>query len=648
MSMGVFAFADEETPAPSYPYPPTDDTDQGNYILSDDGKNYNPTTDADGNYVRGDEVTFSITIPKTAADKANETDHTYAAYQIFKGDLYVNTENGVQTKTLSNIEWGDGISEAGIAALYNKYGLTDADKTAAKVAEKLNRLAFDDDAAKDFAAFFNTTSYLKSGNPSTVSGDDYVMDGLHAGYYLVKDTNDNGEFAQENYAQTRYMLEVVGNVTAKPKQSIPTLVKKVDDKADSSTSEDAVTWHDTADYDIGDKVPYQITVTLPENIADYTTYEMTITDEMDSGLTYNNDAVVYFNYPGVDKWIVVNDHANVTVSNSGQVLTVNISNVKEVLGGFRAPRDPSETAFSDLGRQSPPGNFVTSVDAKTEIIVRYSATLNENAAIGPTGNKNEAQLEYSNNPNGTGTGKTPKDTNIVFTYEVDVNKVERDDAVEPISADIYNSYTDEQKVGWVKDSSGKYYKTKALVGADFTLYKKVADSKTTGAQTGSAIYAALPDQIRPLAKDVFDNNDNYYVEVGNKTGTTADSVFTFEGVDDGEYVLVESTVPAGYNGIKAKSVTVTATHTQDPDELKLDSLTVNNTDFTATTTSSTVDETTVTTPTGLIKTEIENNSGTVLPSTGGIGTTIFYVVGSILVVAAGVLLITKKRMSREG
>ena len=46
--------------------------------------------------------------------------------------------------------------------------------------------------------------------------------------------------------------------------------------------------------------------------------------------------------------------------------------------------------------------------------------------------------------------------------------------------------------------------------------------------------------------------------------------------------------------------------------------------------------------------EIVNQSGTVLPSTGGIGTTIFYVVGSILVVAAGVLLVTKKRMSREG
>ena len=52
--------------------------------------------------------------------------------------------------------------------------------------------------------------------------------------------------------------------------------------------------------------------------------------------------------------------------------------------------------------------------------------------------------------------------------------------------------------------------------------------------------------------------------------------------------------------------------------------------------------------TGSNKVSIVNNAGAVLPSTGGIGTTIFYVVGSILVIAAGVLLITKKRMSREG
>ena len=91
----------------------------------------------------------------------------------------------------------------------------------------------------------------------------------------------------------------------------------------------------------------------------------------------------------------------------------------------------------------------------------------------------------------------------------------------------------------------------------------------------------------------------------------------FEGLEDGTYELIEVVAPAGYNLLTA------------PVE--------------ATVSGSDTDTTTLS-----VSKTIENNSGTVLPSTGGIGTTIFYVVGSILVVAAGVLLITKKRMSREG
>ena len=97
------------------------------------------------------------------------------------------------------------------------------------------------------------------------------------------------------------------------------------------------------------------------------------------------------------------------------------------------------------------------------------------------------------------------------------------------------------------------------------------------------------------------------------SGTTA--VASFTGLVNGTYTLVETTVPTGYN--KAADSTVT----------------IADTDFNANVSASAT---------------VVNNQGTELPSTGGIGTTIFYVVGSILVVAAGVLLITKKRMSREG
>ena len=90
----------------------------------------------------------------------------------------------------------------------------------------------------------------------------------------------------------------------------------------------------------------------------------------------------------------------------------------------------------------------------------------------------------------------------------------------------------------------------------------------------------------------------------------------FTGLANGSYTLVETVVPKGYNKLADTPFTI-----QNNDYTNLN-LKLNE--------------------------KVTNNSGTELPSTGGIGTTIFYVVGSILVVAAGVLLVTKKRMSREG
>ena len=94
----------------------------------------------------------------------------------------------------------------------------------------------------------------------------------------------------------------------------------------------------------------------------------------------------------------------------------------------------------------------------------------------------------------------------------------------------------------------------------------------------------------------------------DKIVTLASGNITVEGVDSDEYYLAETDAPTGFNAIEGR--------------IKVEVNAKNE----------------------LIK-EVENNSGTVLPSTGGIGTTIFYVVGGVLVLAAIILLVTKKRMS---
>ncbi|MBO5976381.1 MAG: LPXTG cell wall anchor domain-containing protein, partial [Oscillospiraceae bacterium] len=149
----------------------------------------------------------------------------------------------------------------------------------------------------------------------------------------------------------------------------------------------------------------------------------------------------------------------------------------------------------------------------------------------------------------------------------------------------------------------------ALTGAEFTLekYNKATDS-----------WIAI-DQVE----------------------TTAGAVFTFEGLDDGNYRLTETETPDGYNSIEPIEFTVTADHdivweTQIRTEV-LNSLSGNVTTGEI--------EFTVDTAAGPLSSDVENMAGIELPETGGIGTTIFYIVGGLLVAAAVILLVTKKRMS---
>ena len=236
-----------------------------------------------------------------------------------------------------------------------------------------------------------------------------------------------------------------------------------------------------------------------------------------------------------------------------------------------------------------------------KIVFNYTSTLGADADLGKTGNPNEMRVEFSNNPYGDGTSKTPWDKVIVFTYKVNVDK-----------------YAEEVKAG------------NELTGADFTLYKEVP-AGTAGAQTGAAIKETFADNVKAAKLD----NAKNYIVVGNKTTDAAGDTFDFKGVDDGNYVLVETTIPAGYNAWESVAFTISANHQIESADPQLISLTGG-----ALVTGEFKD-------TGIITTKIVNKSGVELPSTGGIGTTIFYIVGGLLTVGAVVLLVTKKRMGAD-
>lgn len=461
---------------------------------------------------------YTITAPKNG--------HTYEIYQIFTGDY-----DASQPSMLANIKWGK-----------NGKGGAVGDAVDQAI---LNELSGVVSYASDHDKLAVIEKYVTLTNPveTIVDGGSVEVDG---GYYLIKD-QDGSLSGSEPY--TTYLVSVVGTVNISPKSNaVPEFKKKLKDTNDSTG--DVSDWQDSADYDIGDDIPFRLQGTVPEDYDSYKTYYYAFHDVEEAGLTFDPDSVEVF----------VGDEVTGTKITTGY--TVDTS-----------PADGCtfEIVFDDLKN-------IPSVTAKSIITVTYESTLNGNAVLGAQGNVNTAKLEYSNNPRGNGTGTTPWDNVIVFTYKVVVNKVDQDN--------------------------------NPLVGAQFTLTKKTKNGT---------------DVVKTMTID------------------SSETQFTLSGLDDGEYTLTETVTPAHYNTISPITFTVNADHTITWEtERREDILTSLSGDKKVGEITFSVDKTA-----GTLTTNVINNIGTTLPGTGGIGTTIFYVIGGGLMVAAAILLITKKRMENR-
>ena len=463
-------------------------------------------------------TTFKITAPATS--------HQYEIYQIFTGDYSDNK--------LTNEKWGvngtgttgEAVPEAVLNALKAVNSKSDT--------EILN-------VVKNYADL--------TGSPvgTVTNGSSY--DAV-PGYYLIKD-KDNTVSGEDAY--TLYIVQVVGaDVMITPKSEVPSFEKKIKDTND--TTGETSGWQDSADYDIGDQVPFKLEGTVASNYADYKTYYFAFHDVEEKGLTFNKDSVKVY----VDG--------------------------KEITTGYEVVTNPTdgctfEVVFNDL-------KDIKAVKASSKVTVEYTSELNDDAVLGNEGNVNKAKLEFSNNPNNEQVGKpekpgeTPWDNVIVFTYKVVVDK--------------YAESVDGEK----------------LAGAEFTLEKVLKDGSKETIKV-----------------------------VKSKDGTS----FTFKGLDDGDYILTETKTPEGYNSIDPIEFTVTASHEVEWNgENRTDVLT----SLTGTATTGNITFT-ANTDKSELATKVVNKQGITLPSTGGIGTTIFYVIGGVLMAGAAVLLITKKRMETE-
>lgn len=477
-------------------------------------------TAVEGETATAVKTSYTISFPTDAKYQG----HTYEVYQIFTGDF--------DGKVLSNVKYGEnGTKTAGTEVTAEELKqLTDVNVEGKTDQEKL-------DVIKTFAKLESPVATLTKTDTSYNAAP---------GYYLIKDKDGS---VSGNDANTLYITKVVGDVTISPKSDVPSFQKKVKDTND--TTGDTTGWQDSADYDIGDKVPFQLKATLPSNYADYKTYYLAFHDMEETGLSFNADSVKVY----VDSAPVDSDKYTVKTTGLTDGCTF-------------------EVVFTDLK------TAVAAAKNGSVITVDYTSTLTEQAVLGNQGNKNEAKLQFSNNPNfeqggeSTPTGETPWDNVIVFTYKVVVNKV------------------NENK--------------EALKGAAFKLEKKIKDA------------------------------DNQLVK---EFTAGKDTSFTFSGLDDGDYILTETTTPAGYNTIKPITFTVTADHKVEwTTEERTDVLTSLNGNAASGEITFAADESA-----GSLTADVVNVKGSNLPSTGGMGTVMLYVAGVAVFVLAGATLVMALR-----
>lgn len=527
-----------------------------------------------------DENTVNVTVPTTT----NLKNHTYTAYQILSGTQA--TSGGA----LGDAAWGSGIkSDDFLKALQADTTIKSyfKDVTDAKgFAEALsNTDNFPADGANTRLVAKIAMKNKQGAGTALAAGSSTQLD---KGYYLIVDSTTDG--------QTVYnpaVLAITSDIEIKDKTDVPTLEKKVQENKKDATGDTAYgsKFNDVADYNIGDDVPFHLIGSVPD-MSQYETYTYKFTDTFDKGF----DAVDTSNvkvYLSNDKKLDLEGESvdtDITSYFSGTNGSIQYTPATEAQGETAGTKATLTVSTKDLKKAA-----TYSKEQPQYVIVSYTAKLNANAKIGLPGNVNEAYLTYSNKPDQSGqgenqpTGNTPEDKVIVFTYGLDVTKV-----------DSKNTETKLKDAEFkLKNSDGKW--------------ATITDGKVTG-------WADTELQGSVLKSD----------ESGK---------FKVEGLDDGEYTLKETKAPAGYNlPADGFSVTLTATtaNNQAGDGTATKALTnlavkVGQTDGTGN-----VD-------TGLGAITIKNTQGSSLPSTGGMGTVLLYVAGIAVFVLAGATLVMALR-----
>lgn len=530
----------------------------------------------------------------TIKNEKEKEGHTYEAYQVFAGDI--------SDHKLTNIEWGSGVNGDEVLDALKKMDESPyADCSSAQaVADVL--AGFDNNSAQldAFAAIVGQHLATVAGT-STEKKSPYTISVTGDGYYLVKDEDTSLNEGEDAY--TKYILEVIKDVEVTAKADVPTIDKKiivVDD--DEETTEETT----TANAAVGDTINYKLTSKVPA-MDGYVKYFFIVHDTMTKGLTFDEDSVKV--------------EIGETELTAGEDYEVESSTLEAT----------GETNIEIIFK-----NFISKKDDKgKDIVITYSARLNENAVIGVEGNPNKVTLEYSNNPYAADegepdnpdkptepTGKTPEKETYIYVTGIELIKIDGSTgdrlagAEFKITGDKLNKVLVRKDV-FTESDEGTYYKLKD-------------GSYTEEAPTGQTEHddkyeSTATKYVKSVETEVIETKQ--FVEAEAITDTSG--VLRFEGLAAGDYEITEIKAPNGYN-LLSDPINVNITWEAPTDD-----------ESKACTWSSDTDDAKIVD--GRIQLAVENKTGAQLPSTGGIGTTIFYAAGIILMAGAVFFVIRRKR-----
>lgn len=332
------------------------------------------------------------------------------------------------------------------------------------------------------------------------------ISGLEYGYYIVDEVSDN---AGTHSASSLCMVNTANpSASVNIKSDYPSVIKKIqeDDNRDEIGNDG---WNDIGDFEIGQTVPYKFESNVP-NMNGYHTYYYAWHDVMNEALTFNKNSVAVTISNGTKEYKLKSGEFTTLENVEGDIFKVEITDLKEIV-------DREFDNIDSLGENTY-GQTVT---------LTYNATLNDKAAndTGRPGFENDVRLEFANDPDVTGEGKTgytPWDTVVCFTYKLNVLKTNNYDL--PLENAKFRLYSDPDctEEVFVKKTSNGY---------------NVINRDTAG---NSAPANA--------------------VEMSSKE----DGTFVIYGLDQGVYYLKETAAPDGYRAILDPIVlTVKPTFTTD-------------------------------------------------------------------------------------